>query len=384
MQQIYMTGAFKGFKRAWNTITIDDLSQKQKREIERRLKIISFFDQYGESATKQAFDVSRSTVYLWKKKLKDSKGKLISLSSKSKRPKRFRRSQVDRKIKDFILNYRLTHPGVGKVAIHYALKKYCLKSDLEPVSESTVGRIISKLKKQGKLSDNLTKLRISGSTGKLLDKTKRKRRKKNRRKGYLPQEPGDLIQIDSVTIFLEGIKRYLITAIDVKGKFAFAYAYNSLSSRSGADFFKKLEQVSPYQIKRIQTDNGLEFEKCFRDYVEKKDIIHYHNYPGKPQSNSCVERFNRTIQEQYVNRNKGGLHNVDKFNKGLMEYLLWYNTEKAHDTLNKQPPLEYLANLINQRANLSNMLWTPTLTCFIRFTMVTSGLEYLNDFLYLS
>jgi hypothetical protein len=32
-------------------------------------------------------------------------------------------------------------------------------------------------------------------------------------------------------------------------------------------------------IKRIQTDNGLGIEKCFRNYVEKKDIVYYYNYP---------------------------------------------------------------------------------------------------------
>ena len=360
MQQIYPTGAFKGFKKAWNTRTFDELTKKQKEEAKRRLKIISFFDQYGEAATKQAFNAGRSTVYLWKKKLKDSDDKLSSLAPKSKHPKRFRKSKIDRKIREFILDYRLAHPGVGKVAIHYGLKKYCLKEGIKPVSESTVGRIIGKLKEQGKLSDSSTKLRMSGATGKLLDKTKRKRRKKLRRKGYQPQQPGDLVQIDSITIFLEGVKRYLITAIDVESKFAFAYAYGSLSSRSGKDFFEKLEKVTPYEVKRIQTDNGLEFEKCFRSYVEKRNITHFHNYPGRPQSNSFVERFNRTIQEQHVNLNKGRLYDLDKFNKGLMEYLLWYNTEKAHDTLNKQPPLEYLVDLINQRANLSNMLWTPT------------------------
>lgn len=360
MQQIYRTAAFKGFNKAWNSRTLDGLTKKQKDEIKRRLKIISFFDQYGAIATKQAFDAGRSTVYLWKNKLKESGGKLAALAPKSKRPKRFRKSKVERKIKDFILDYRLAHPGVGKETIHYHLENYCLEERIKCISESTVGRIIAKLKKEGKLSDSSIKLRMSGATGKLLDKTKREKRKKLRRKGYQPQQPGDLIQIDSITIFLEGVKRYLITAIDVESKFAFAYAYGSLSSRSGKDFFEKLEKVMPYEIKRIQTDNGLEFEKCFRNYVERRNITHFHNYPGRPQSNSFVERFNRTIQDQHVNRNKGRLHNLDKFNKGLMEYLLWHNTEKTHKTLNKQPPLEYLANRINQRANLSNMLWTPT------------------------
>ncbi|PIW80928.1 hypothetical protein COZ97_04245, partial [bacterium CG_4_8_14_3_um_filter_33_28] len=42
-----------------------------------------------------------------------------------------------------------------------------------------------------------------------------------------------------------------------------------------------------------------------------------------------------------------------------MQYLIWYNTRKAHRSLNKQPPLKYFLNnfILPQK---SNMLWTLT------------------------
>jgi len=49
----------------------------QRAAIEQRLKIIKFFDDYGDEATRRAYEKSRSTIYLWKQKLKRSGGKLI-------------------------------------------------------------------------------------------------------------------------------------------------------------------------------------------------------------------------------------------------------------------------------------------------------------------
>ncbi|MDD4152678.1 MAG: integrase core domain-containing protein [bacterium] len=88
---------------------------------------------------------------------------------------------------------------------------------------------------------------------------------------------------------------------------------------------------------------------------------HYFNYPGSPKSNCYVERFNRTIQEQYVNWNKEDLYEPEVFNYGLMDYLLWYNTEKPHRGLpDKQPPLRYLLASAGLELQQSNMLWTST------------------------
>lgn len=66
-----------------------------------------------------------------------------------------------------------------------------------------------------------------------------------------------------------------------------------------------LSQLSqPFQIKRVQTDNGAELHKRFRDdNLEKKGIIQFFNYPRRPQMNAQIERFNTTIQEDFINWN---------------------------------------------------------------------------------
>ena len=143
--------------------------------------------------------------------------------------------------------------------------------------------------------------------------------------------------MDTVAIFAAGVKRYLFTAIDVRTRFAFACAYKSNSSGNGSDFLGKFLQVVPFVARRIQTDNGSEFLKHFDQLCQKKRLTHFFNYPKHPQSNGYLERFNRTVQEQFVYANIDYIDETTIFNRYLMEYLIWYNTERSHRGIDKVP-----------------------------------------------
>ncbi len=143
---------------------------------------------------------------------------------------------------DFIKDYRKAHPGVGKETIKPELDRYCEKIKITSVSLSTIGRVLKDLKEKGLILDSSKKLSFYAKSGKFFLR-KKKRKKKKRRKGYRPEKGGDLVQMDSITIFLDGIKRYIITSYDLKTGFAFAYAYSSLSSSNATDFIKKLRRV---------------------------------------------------------------------------------------------------------------------------------------------
>ncbi len=134
---------------------------------------------------------------------------------------------------------------------------------------------------------------------------------------------------------MDALKRYLITAIDLPTRFAFAYTYKSNSSASASDFLGKLKSVTPFEITRVQTDNGHEFLKHFIRACSEQNLVHFFNYPRHPQSNGHLERFNRTIQEQFAYWNTDSLDDTDVFNRLLMKYLLWYNTEKPHRSIGK-------------------------------------------------
>lgn len=337
----------------------DILNHPKQESIEQRLKVIDFCDEFGFEATRKAFDVSRSTVYLWKKKLALANGKLSGLAPGDKTPHRKRRRMVQPYIESFIIGYRASHPGVDKATITPLLKAACEKAGVRPPSESTVGRIIHDLKERGKLT-RATKAGIDARTGKLHIREPRRPAKKARRQGFRPVLPGDLVQIDSVEILADGIKRYLITAIDLPTRFAFAYTYKSSSSAHTSDFLGKLKSIAPFTIARVQTDNGHEFLKHFARSCEDSGLTHFFNYPRHPQSNGHLERFNRTIQEQFAYWNLDAIDEPDIFNRRLMRYLLWYNTERPHRAIGKMPPLRYYVENFVTHPEKSNMYWTLT------------------------
>ncbi|MEK9165767.1 MAG: integrase core domain-containing protein, partial [Patescibacteria group bacterium] len=69
------------------------------------------------------------------------------------------------------------------------------------------------------------------------------------------------------------------------------------------------------------------------------------------------QTHNRTIQEEFIDWNEKYLTDVNEFNKKLVDWLLWYNTQRPHWSLRLQSPVDYLIN----NKLLSKMRWTDTL-----------------------
>ena len=89
----------------------------EKAEIEKRLRAIAFSKLYGIAAALDAFQVSRSTLFSWKKKLRKSGGMVTAMAPGSRAPKKRRQRIVNPLIERSIIDYRTLHPGVGKEAV---------------------------------------------------------------------------------------------------------------------------------------------------------------------------------------------------------------------------------------------------------------------------
>ena len=321
---------------------------RKQAEVERRVKILGFWHIHGEEAVEDAFGVSRRTLYRWQAALEKTKGQIQALDPKSTAPKKRRQRAYPQDLCNRIVALRSDHPRLGKKKLVVLLKKEGFK-----VSESYCGRVLTYLKQVGSLSQD-THLSVSGKTGRLIEKTYTQR-KKVRRKVKRGME------IDTVVRFVDGMKRYIVTAVDVERKFAFAAAYTSHSSAAATDFLHKLLLVCPYPVGEIQSDNGSEFALLFREACEKLGIIHYHTYPRSPKMNACVERFNRTIWEDFIMWNRSLLRDdVAAFNELLVDWLLWYNLERPHESLGMLSPLQYIVRTLSEAE--CQMWWTRTRT----------------------
>lgn len=318
-------------------------------QAKQRCRILTFWDKYGDTTTQEAFKVSRATLFRWQKALRQGNGKLESLNSQSRRPKNKRRRIVSDKVKDFIIRERKFDFKLSKDKLSVLMKEDGIAS----FSASTAGRMLNDLKKQGMLP-NKTKLSFYGKT-KLIERKPKKIKEKLRSKGYT----GGLAKADTIIRFTNGIKRYIVTAIDKESKFTFAYTYKSHSSDATADFMKKFKTVAPVSLTHVQTDNGSEFAKHFEIYLKKNGIIHFHSYPYCPKMNTEIERFNRALSDAFIKQNRMLLaYDIEAFNQKLIDWLLWYNTRRPHWSLGLVSPLRYIVSKLP--AKESHMRWMDT------------------------
>lgn len=151
---------------------------------------------------------------------------------------------------------------------------------------------------------------------------------------------GFLLCLDTIVLYWNGKKRYIITAIDRYTKVAYARMYNNHSSYNAEDFLYRLYFVLDGKIENIQTDNGSEFKGLFDNRCKKLKIPHYYSRIKTPKDNAVVERFNRTIQEEFVKM--GNMtDDTELFNKRLNEWLIHYNFQRPHQTLDYMPPINF-------------------------------------------
>lgn len=319
------------------------------QEAQRRARILTFWRTHGLAAAKEAFGVGKTTLYRWGDALDEAGGSLDALNPRSRAPKTRRKRVIPKAVEKLIVDERV-HECVGKEKLAELLRT----DHIADYSDSTVGRMIGDLKKQGKLPDPVH-YTLNGKTGNLMERKPRKSKPKLRSKGH----EGALVKADTIVRFKDGVKRYILTAIDLESEFAFAYTYASHASIHAADFMRMFKEVAPVSLTHVQTDNGSEFADHFELYCDREDITHFHTYPRSPKMNAEIERFNRTLSEAFISRHRHLLaYDLEEFNRQLMEWLLWYNIRRPHRSLGLVAPLRYICNKLTSEK--SQMCWTHT------------------------
>jgi len=85
--------------------------------------------------------------------------------------------------------------------------------------------------------------------------------------------------------------------------------------------------------------------------------VRWLTYPKNPKMNAHAERFNRTIQEEFIEFHKDLLFDdIDAFNDKLLDYLIWFNEERPHYALNLLSPMQFL-----KHHHQCNMYWRNTI-----------------------
>ena len=286
-----------------------------------------------------AFPVKRSTVFLWQKTLKDNQGRLSSLIPKSSRPHRVRLMNTHPLVLAEICRLRKVHYRLGKKKLYPLVKRYCLDMDVEigPPAISTIGKII-----------NRNHIFFDKPTFGYHDPGRKKPPKtKKTRVVYAPKPTyGGYVELDTIETIIGTVRRYTITAIDVKLKVAYAQTFRSKTAANALVVLKVLQTLLPVAIHTVQTDNGSEFMEVFDAYCAARKIKHLWTYPKHPKVNGVVERFNRSIQEEWLDMYKDELIDPLQANLRITEYLYFYHNDRINEGLGDQTPAAILGKEI--------------------------------------
>jgi putative transposase len=102
-----------------------------------------------------------------------------------------------------------------------------------------------------------------------------------------------------------------------------------------------LRYLSENKLSVIHSDNGSEFAKTFAETCEQLHIQQIFSRPHTPKDNPCLEKFNHTVQREWLSFSEVGLDDIQEANTDLTEWLVKYNSIRPHQALDYKTPLQY-------------------------------------------
>jgi putative transposase len=297
----------------------------------QRLKWLDYYSQCQDARlTCRHFGISPQTFYRWKNRF--DRFDLTTLEAESRRPHRVRQPMTPAPVQDRILELRTKYPRWGKDKLVVLLRKEGIL-----VSTSTVGRVMTRLKDRGVLVEPVNVRQA---------KEARKRRRRPRyaiRKpeGYGVNVPGDLVQVDTLQIHLQGCgRRWQFSSRDLISRWDVSRAYRNASSFAAALFLEYMERKFPFPVRAIQIDGGSEFKKHFEEACRTRGIRLFIIPPRSPKLQGYVESANKTHRVEFYEVEDIAL-SMEEHNKQLEAWDRTYNTIRPHQSLDYQTPAEY-------------------------------------------
>ena len=283
--------------------------------------------------------ISRSQFYEYKRAFQE-RG-LDGLLDRPPIPKSFPNETLP-EVKERIIAVSLAHPVWGPVRVSDQLRleavavspgtirNIWIKEDLE----TRYKRLLRMEEEKNGLDIDLTEEQI-----RLLEKANpcfRERRVESPYPGYLLSQ--DTFMVGTI----KGVGRiYLQAVVDTYGSFAFGKLYTSKLPETAADVL--YDRVLPFYesqgiaVENILTDNGREY--CGRPmihpyqiFLELNDIEHRRTKVAKPRTNGFVERFNRTVLDEFFREtfHDKFYASIEELQKDLDQWIHYYNHERPH------------------------------------------------------
>ena len=310
----------------------DSMAQEMSDVAAFRIHVITHYYKYGLQPTLDAFNLKKSSLYNWINAYEKNGRRVIALVPKKTRPHNTRQMDIDWRIVSFIREMRQEHGNIGKSMLKPFIDAYVKELGIKSIGETTIQKVI-------------TRRHLTFEKKVYAQKQANKFQKLRVRKSPKVKTPG-FIQMDSIVVYINYEKHLFMCVIDVFTKFAHVVCVPDLTSATARRVFIEFEELTPTKIHTVQTDNGSEFLRSFHNYMEEKHIPHQFIYPKMPKINSFIERFNRTIQEEFILRSDEIYYDQQAFNRKLTKYLFWYNYQRPHSSLKYMSPMTFIETKI--------------------------------------
>ena len=211
------------------------------REARVRLAWMDFYRRSRNGArTCRHFGISRQTFYRWQRRYDPLD--LRTLEERSHRPHHRRQPTWSFHLSEKVLRLRLQFPRWGKDKLAVLLRKQNIA-----ISTSMLGRILTSLKRQGRLVEP-PRTGVAGSRRALRPRPYVVRKPKQ----YAVSSPGDLVQVDTVDVRpIPGVVFKQFTARDVISRWDVIQAHSRATAQNATQF---LDTVVARRKCRINCD----------------------------------------------------------------------------------------------------------------------------------
>jgi transposase InsO family protein len=149
---------------------------------------------------------------------------------------------------------------------------------------------------------------------------------------------------------------YIHSAVDDHSRLAYSEVLADERKESAVVFWHRANAFFASHgitVERVLTDNGSCYKsKLFTRTLNDAGITHKHIRPYRPQTNGKVERFNRTLLDEWAYQRPHTSN--DQRTAALTDFLHAYNYHRCHTALGGQPPI----TRVNNPAGQYSSRWT--------------------------
>ena len=284
------------------------------QDLKYRQSILSYAEKHGVTKAATKYRTNRQYIYRWRRRYD---GTLDSLRYRSRRPHSYPKQHTEKEMK-LIRDMRRRNPLDGLVVFWVKLRQRGYTCSI-----SCLYRCIRRMGLKQAVCQNPKKY-----TPKLYKEA---------------LFPGEKVQIDVKVVPKicitgkvrdEGLKLYQYTTIDECTRFRYLEGFDEQSTYSSMLFLQHLIKRFPFTIRKVQTDNGVEFTKrftkdpendetLFEKELRRHGIEHQKIRPYTPRHNGKVERSHRKDNRYFYAKHT--FYSLDDFNQQLKEHTRRYN-----------------------------------------------------------